>query len=56
MKYLGQVGDRGHRKLSIEASYVGRHVDTSDTEIIEVKVDPIDGEERVLVVERVEEA
>ena len=61
---LGQPGsvalcvliDRGHRKLPIEANYVGRQVDTADTEIIEVKVEPIDGEERVLVVERVEEA
>ncbi len=48
--------DRGHRELPVEAGYVGRQVETTDDEIIEVKVDPIDGEERVLVVERVAEA
>ena len=45
--------DRGHRELPIEAAYVGRQVATADNEIIEVKVDPIDGEERVLLVEKV---
>src|SRR5207245_9901472 len=30
--------DRGHRELPIEASFVGRHVQTSDTEIIEVSL------------------
>jgi len=48
--------DRGHRELPIEAAYIGRHVETTASEIIEVKVDPIDGEERVLLVERVAEA
>jgi pyrimidine operon attenuation protein/uracil phosphoribosyltransferase len=44
--------DRGHRKLPIEARFVGKFVETSDTEIIEVKVTETDGEERVLLVER----
>jgi pyrimidine operon attenuation protein/uracil phosphoribosyltransferase len=47
--------DRGHRELPIEAKYVGRHVQTSDAEIIEVKFQEIDGMEKVLLVERVEE-
>ena len=47
--------DRGHRELPIEARYVGRHVQTSDSEIIEVKFQEIDGVEKVLLVERVEE-
>ena len=45
--------DRGHRELPIEAAYVGRHVQTSDTEIIEVRLDEVDHEERVMLVERV---
>jgi pyrimidine operon attenuation protein/uracil phosphoribosyltransferase len=45
--------DRGHRELPIEATFVGRQVQTSDTEIIEVRLDEIDHEERVMLVERV---
>ena len=44
--------DRGHRELPIEARYVGRTVQTTDDEIIEVKLQEIDGMEKVLVVER----
>jgi pyrimidine operon attenuation protein/uracil phosphoribosyltransferase len=45
--------DRGHRELPVEASFVGRHVQTSDTEIIEVRLKEIDGDERVMLVDRV---
>jgi pyrimidine operon attenuation protein / uracil phosphoribosyltransferase len=45
--------DRGHRELPVEASFIGRTVQTSDTEIIEVRLNEIDGEERVMLVERV---
>lgn len=45
--------DRGHRELPIEATFVGRTVQTTDNEIIEVKLNEIDGMEKVLVVERV---
>jgi len=44
--------DRGHRELPIEAKFVGRVVQTSDAEIIEVKFQEIDGMEKVLLVER----
>lgn len=47
--------DRGHRELPIEARYVGRMVQTSQKEIIEVKFQEIDGQERVLLVERVDD-
>ena len=47
--------DRGHREVSIEARYVGRKVQTSDIEIIEVKFNEIDGVEKVLLVEKVED-
>ena len=43
--------DRGHRELPIEAQYVGRNVQTSDIEIIEVKLQEIDGIEKVLMCE-----
>src|SRR6202050_3145302 len=45
--------DRGHRELPIEASFVGRTVETSDTEIVEVRLMEIDDEERVMLVDRV---
>jgi len=44
--------DRGHRELPIEAKYIGRVVQTTDVEIIEVKFQEIDGLEKVLLVER----
>jgi pyrimidine operon attenuation protein/uracil phosphoribosyltransferase len=46
--------DRGHRELPIEARYVGRMVQTSNSEIIEVKFQEIDEQEKVMLVERVE--
>jgi pyrimidine operon attenuation protein/uracil phosphoribosyltransferase len=45
--------DRGHRELPVEASFVGRNVQTSDAEIVEVRLNEIDQEERVMLVERV---
>jgi pyrimidine operon attenuation protein/uracil phosphoribosyltransferase len=45
--------DRGHRELPIDARYVGRKVPTTKNEIIEVKLQEIDGMEKVLLVEKV---
>jgi pyrimidine operon attenuation protein/uracil phosphoribosyltransferase len=47
--------DRGWRELPIEARYVGRMVQTTANEIIEVKFAEIDGTEKVMLVERVDE-
>lgn len=44
--------DRGHRELPIEAMYVGRKVQTTSREIVEVKVREVDDTEKVLLVER----
>ena len=44
--------DRGHRELPIEARFIGRIVQTTDLEIIEVKFQEIDSMEKVLLVER----
>ncbi len=44
--------DRGHRELPIEATFVGRKVQTTDKEIIEVKLREIDDTEKVLLVEK----
>src|SRR6266508_1778511 len=44
--------DRGHRELPIEARYIGRTVQTTDIEIIEVKFREVDQAEKVLMVEK----
>jgi pyrimidine operon attenuation protein / uracil phosphoribosyltransferase len=44
--------DRGHRELPIEAAFVGRAVPTTMREVIEVKLNEIDGTEKVLLVEK----
>jgi pyrimidine operon attenuation protein/uracil phosphoribosyltransferase len=44
--------DRGHRELPIEARYVGKYVETTDREIIEVKLQEVDQNERVMLMER----
>jgi pyrimidine operon attenuation protein/uracil phosphoribosyltransferase len=46
--------DRGHRELPIEASFVGRTIQTTDREIVEVKLDEVDDSEQVLLMERVD--
>jgi len=45
--------DRGHRELPIEAAFVGREVQTSENEIIEVKLQEVDSAEKVLLMEKV---
>ena len=44
--------DRGHREIPVEATYVGRHVQTTDNEVIEVKLTEVDDAEKVLMMER----
>jgi pyrimidine operon attenuation protein/uracil phosphoribosyltransferase len=46
--------DRGHRELPIEATFVGRKVQTTSHEIVEVKLQEVDGDEQVLLVERID--
>ncbi len=46
--------DRGRRELPIEATFVGRKMQTSEREIIEVKLQEVDGDEQVLLVERID--
>jgi pyrimidine operon attenuation protein / uracil phosphoribosyltransferase len=44
--------DRGHRELPIEASFVGRVVQTTMNEVIEVKFTEVDNAEKVLLMEK----
>jgi pyrimidine operon attenuation protein / uracil phosphoribosyltransferase len=44
--------DRGHRELPIEATYIGRTVQTTMSEVIEVKLTEVDNADKVLLMER----
>jgi pyrimidine operon attenuation protein/uracil phosphoribosyltransferase len=44
--------DRGHRELPIEAEFVGRLVQTTMNEVIEVKLTEVDNAEKVLLMEK----
>ncbi len=47
--------DRGHRELPIEAAFVGRTFQTTNKEIIELKLQETDGSDKVMLMERVDE-
>jgi pyrimidine operon attenuation protein/uracil phosphoribosyltransferase len=50
---LDALVDRGHRELPIQANYVGRVVQTAETEIVEVHLHEVDNEDRVILCEKV---
>ena len=49
---LAVLIDRGHRELPIQADYVGKHVQTAEEEIVEVRLNEEDDEERVVLIKR----
>src|SRR5207302_6019313 len=48
---LAVLIDRGHRELPIEANFIGKKIKTKDNEIVEVKLNEIDGEDAEYVME-----
>lgn len=48
--------DRGHRELPIEAAFVGRKVQTTEQQIIEVQLREVDDAEKVFLMEKQERA
>jgi pyrimidine operon attenuation protein/uracil phosphoribosyltransferase len=46
---LAALVDRGHRELPIRADYVGKNVPTSQTEIVDVRLEEHDGDEKVTI-------
>lgn len=48
---LAVLIDRGHRELPIRADYVGKNVPTALNEIIEVKLEEVDGVDEVVICE-----
>ncbi|MBQ9478699.1 MAG: bifunctional pyr operon transcriptional regulator/uracil phosphoribosyltransferase PyrR [Selenomonadaceae bacterium] len=49
MIQLAVLIDRGHRELPIAADFIGKSVPTSKSEIIAVRLNDIDGEDRVVI-------
>lgn len=43
--------DRGHRELPIRADYVGKNLPTSQKEVVQVRLEEIDGEDSVFIEE-----
>ncbi|MDI6780830.1 MAG: bifunctional pyr operon transcriptional regulator/uracil phosphoribosyltransferase PyrR [bacterium] len=46
---LAVIIDRGHRELPIQADYTGKTITTTKDEVIEVRVEEIDGCDEVLI-------
>jgi pyrimidine operon attenuation protein/uracil phosphoribosyltransferase len=49
---LAVLIDRGHRELPIRADYVGKNIPTSQKESVEVRLEEIDKEDAVLILEK----
>jgi pyrimidine operon attenuation protein/uracil phosphoribosyltransferase len=49
---LAVLIDRGHRELPIRADYVGKNIPTSKKEIVELRLEEIDKEDAVLILEK----
>ena len=50
---LAVLIDRGHRELPVHADVIGKTVPTDRSEVIKVKVKEIDGEDDVLIMEKI---
>lgn len=51
---LAVLIDRGHRELPIRADYVGKNIPTSQEELVQVKLQEIDGEDNVAIISKSE--
>ncbi len=49
---LAIMVDRGHRELPIRADFVGKNMPTSKREVVDVNLKEIDGNDRVLLLEK----
>jgi len=49
---LAVLIDRGHRELPIQANYVGKNVPTGKNELVVLKLDESDGEEKAILAEK----
>ncbi len=45
--------DRGHRELPIRADFVGKNLPTSKKELVEVRLEEVDGKDEVVILEKI---
>jgi pyrimidine operon attenuation protein / uracil phosphoribosyltransferase len=50
---LAVMVDRGHRELPIAANFIGKKITTKDSEVVEVRLTEIDGEDAIYVMEKI---
>jgi pyrimidine operon attenuation protein/uracil phosphoribosyltransferase len=43
--------DRGHREVPIEANYIGKKITTKNNEVVEVRLQEVDAEDAIYVME-----
>lgn len=49
---LAVLVDRGHQELPIRADYVGKRVETSPSQMVEVRFEETDGEDKILLISK----
>jgi pyrimidine operon attenuation protein/uracil phosphoribosyltransferase len=49
---LAVLVDRGYQELPIRADYVGKKVDTTESQMVEVRLEELDGEDKVLLIDK----
>ena len=49
---LAALIDRGHRELPIQPDFVGKNLPTSKSEVVEVRLEELDGKDEVVICER----
>lgn len=49
---LAVLIDRGHRELPIRADYVGKNIPTAQNEVVEVRLDEVDGMDEAVLIEK----
>jgi pyrimidine operon attenuation protein/uracil phosphoribosyltransferase len=49
---LAVLVDRGHRELPIRADFVGKQLTTRHDEVVQVRLEETDGDDRVLLLEK----
>lgn len=44
--------DRGHRELPVRADFVGKNIPTAKRELVEVRLEEVDGREEIVILEK----
>lgn len=50
---LAVLIDRGHRELPVRADFVGKNIPTASCEIVEVRLEELDGKDEAVILEKI---